>query len=263
MTDDGALLRDETPCAIDIASAGLPFRTERLLARERRSFPAMQAGLFSSGKGSVALAPPLTGGALARALASSEPGRAYAAAFLIGRCRARDVSVDTALTRRLEAGARAAAGGSDTGIEAAMSLVLRGELARGTGALRAVLAATPPSDDRYKAAFYLAQIGDPSGYPALVDTLHGAIPHYRLMALRHAAAFVPYDGRTVDGMVVDVRALLVERLSDPDDLVRSEVPFYLEELEVGDLRALLEPVQRTDPSTAVRAAAQMVLERNR
>ncbi len=243
-----------------ITDAGFPHRSEPLLARERRSFDSMVAFLFGAGKGD-APPQPLTAEALIQGLDAAEPGRAYTAAFLIGRCVARDPAVDRSLSQRLaEIASRAPE--PEVAIEAGMSLVLRGRIGRGREILQDALRASGPLGNQYKAAFYLAEMGDPSGYGALVRTLRGEIPHYRLMALRHALAFAPYDGRRVDGLLVDVRALLVERLADPDELVRCEVPFYLEELKVPDLRALLAPVARDDPAAAVRTAAQMVLERN-
>lgn len=249
-----------TSCDMRITDAGLPHRSELLLARERRSFGSMVGLLFSLGK-SDAPPPPVTVEALIRGLDSTEPARAYTAAFLIGRCVARDPAADHVLSQRLDELTRHAPE-PDVAIEAGMSLVLRGQTERGLPILRDALRASGPLGNQYKAAFYLAEMGDPSGYGAFVGTLHGEIPHYRLMALRHAAGFLPYDGQKVDGVRVDVRALLVEGLSDPEELVRSEVPFYLEELKVPDLRALLTPVERGDPAASVRTAAQMVLERN-
>lgn len=248
-----------TRCERHVVRAGLQHRTDVLLARERESFDAMVTRLFTLDKGEIT-PPPLTAEALERALVSDQPGRAYAAAFLIGRCRAKDPEVDTALTRRLEAIVDGPSD-SDVAVEAAMSLALRGDVARGRRALRAMLTSPDPLGDPYKAAFYLAQMGDPSGYGALVETLHSDIPHYRLMALRHVIAFAPYEGQEVEGATVDVRQLLVDRLADPDEMVRREVPFYLQELQVDDLRALLEPLAETDPSPSVRAAAQIVLGR--
>jgi HEAT repeat protein len=248
-----------TPCEMSLNAAGLPHRTELLLARERSSFPSMVGLLFSRDKGETET-PPLTAEALSMALDSKEPGRPYTAAFLIGRCRAQDPAADRMLTQRLEEVVDRSE--HDVVIEAAMSLALRGQADRARPILRAQLTSPDPLGNQYKAAFYLAQFGDPSGYPALVTTLHSDIPHYRLMALRHAVAFAPYDGQEVGGTRVDVRRLLVERLGDADELVRCEVPFYLEELGVRDLRSVLEPVENSDPSPMVRTAAHMVLERN-
>jgi HEAT repeat protein len=232
-----------------------------LLAREQRAFPSMAASLFTPGKGETTPRP-LAAEALDQALASKEPGRAYTAAFLIGRCQIQDTAVEKALTRRLEETLDGTPE-PDVAIEAAMSLALRGNVERGRQTLRALLNSPHPLGDQYKAAFYLAQMGDPSGYGALVKTLHSEIPHYRLMAMRHAIAFAPYGDQKVNDIVVDVRKLLVERLADPDELVRSEVPFYLEELQIPDLRTLLQPVEQHDPSPSVRTAARIVLDRNR
>ncbi len=203
----------------------------------------MAASLFTSDKGE-AVPPPLTAEALSQALGSSDPIKAYAAAFLIGRCKATNPTVDHL-------------------IEAAMSLVLRGKTKQGRQTLLNLLHSTTPLGDQYKAAFYLAQLGDTSGYGALLGALQSDIPHYRLMALRHALVFAQYDGQIVNGITIDVRKLLVDCLADPDEIVRSEVPFYLEELHPADLRTLLQPVERNDPSTTVRTAAWIVLDRNR
>jgi hypothetical protein len=253
-------MNDGTLCKMNLVSAGLPHRTELLLAREQQAFPSMVTSMFTLGKGEIT-PPPLSAEALDQGLASKEPARAYTAAFLIGRCRTRNTAVDSALTRRLEEFLEGTPE-PDVAIEAAMSLALRGNVERGRHTLRALLNSPDPLGDQYKAAFYLAQMGDPSGYGVLVKTLHNNIPHYRLMALRHAIAFMPYDGQKVNDVKVDVRRLLVERLADPDELVRSEVPFYLEELKISDLRRLLQPVEQHDPSPTVRTAARIVLDRN-
>ena len=244
---------------MNVVSAGLPYRTELLLARERQEFPSMVTSLFTLGKGE-STQHPLTADALAQALDSKEPVRAYAAAFLIGRCRTKDDAVNFTLTQRLE---KIIDGTPepDVAIEVAMSLALRGKVERGRQTLRDLLNSPHPLGDQYKAAFYLAQMGDPSGYETFVKTLHSEIPHYRLMALRHAIAFLPYEAQEFSDVEIDIRNLLLERLVDPDELVRSEVPFYLEELQISDLRKILEPVEQHDPSQLVRTAARIVLDR--
>ena len=251
------------PCHPYISSAGLPWRTAPLLDRERSAFDPMAATLLCGRPG------PLTLAQLSEALDSSLPGVAYTAAFLAGRCSAGDAGGDGALTDRLRALASSKGNGGDSpgapadvAIEAAMALVLRGDPAHGKAALVLRLRAPDPLGDQYKAAFYLAQLGDPSGYGALIDTLHSPIPHYRLMAVRHALAFAPYLGRRVATRRVDITSLLYERLADDDEMVRSEVPFYLEELAPPDLRGRLGQVELHDPSASVRIAARMVFDRN-
>jgi HEAT repeat protein len=211
---------------------------------------------------------PLTAEVITQALISKEPMKPYIAAYLIGRVRSDDSATDQSLTQSLqtlltqsEDGAKPATA-NDVFIEAAMSLALRGNIERAHKALLNLLHSKTPLGDQYKAAFYLAELGDSSGYPALLSTLQSDIPHYRLMALRHALAFVQYDGQTVSGQIINVLQLLTDRLHDPDPMVRSEVPFYLEELHPPNLRELLQPIRQNDPSPEVRAAASIVLDRN-
>ena len=215
----------------------------------------MVSSLFTTDKSEPDTPPPLTAEAITHALASTEPMRAYAAAYLTGRAKADDATVDQSLTQNLESlltksqeGAKPTTA-NDVLIEAAMSLALRGNIERAHTALLNLLHSPDP-------------LGDPSGYPAFLATLQSDIPHYRLMALRHALVFHQYDDQTVNGTTIDVLKLLTARLHDPDPLVRSEAPFYLEELHPPNLRDLLQPIEQTDPSPEVRTAARIVLDRN-
>ena len=228
----------------------------------------MVANLFTTGKSEPDTTPPLTAEALLPALTSTEPMRPFTAAYLIGRVRSDDAATDQSLTQSLETLLTQSQDGAnpttanDVLIEAAMSLALRGNIERAHKTLLNLLHSPDPLGDQYKAAFYLAELGDPSGYPALLATLQSNIPHYRLMALRHALAFHQYDGQPVKNTPIDVLQLLTARLKDPDPIVRSEVPFYLEELHPPNLRELLQPIEQSDPSHQVRTAARIVLDRN-
>jgi len=258
--DKGVAMSDETLCKMHLQSAGLSQRSEPLLKREQQAFSGMVKSLFTLSKAETG-SPPLTSKILINALTSKAPGRAYTAAFITGRCQTQDTGADNVLTQALEKVIEEVAE-PDVVIEAAMSLALRGNIEHSKQTLLARLNSPNPLGDQYKAAFYLAQMGDPSGYGVLVKTLRSDIPHYRLMAVRHAIAFVPYEAQKINNIKVDVRGLLVERLSDSDELVRSEVPFYLEELQVPDLRSLLQSVVQYDPAYSVRAAALIVLDRD-
>ncbi len=142
-----------------------------------------------------------------------------------------------------------------------MSVVLRGEVERGHRRLLQAAANPDPFADAYKASFFLAQLGDISAWSALVEQLSSKIGHFRLMALRHLAGFLPYEGRASGDGTIDVRVRLLAALKDPDPLVRQEVPFYLEEADVPNLRAALGPVASGDADPSVRTAAKMVLDR--
>jgi hypothetical protein len=146
-------------------------------------------------------------------------------------------------------------------IEAAMSLALRGEPEAARRALMPLVttyASTTP--ESYLAAFYLAQLGEPSGYPVMLEALRSENEHNRLMAVRRLIGFKPYDGQTVQGKAVDIRAELVERLGDPHPYVRVEVPYLLAEAGVEGLRELLFPVAEGDTDADVRQAAREVLD---
>lgn len=249
-------------CVRTIERLDLSARTELILARERGGFDSMLEvlrGDGGKGGGEVDPSPPSVA-ELDAAMRSAEPSKQYAAAFLAGRCRT-STAADATLTETLRQVMDDQATPADAAIEAAMALVLRGEPERGHGYLRRAAAKPDPFADPYKAAFFLAQLGDTSGWPAMVRTLASDVPHYRLMALRHLAGFLPFDGQDGDGVAIDVAARLRAGLADPDPMVRQEMPFYLEEARAPGLVELLGPVATGDPDPSVRTAARMVLDR--
>ncbi len=182
----------------------------------------------------------------------------YAAAFIVGRIQAGDAQpkLDAALRDLLQSHPEA-----DIAIEAAMSLALRGDLKNAQIALQQLLAAPESTGDEYKAAFYLAQMGDVSGYPCMLAAAQDEIPHYRLMALRHMLVYMPWQGIQMGDFVIDVQKTLVDALKDDAEMVRMEIPFLLEEIQLPGLKNLLETVRQNDDSEMVRDAANLVLER--
>lgn len=253
-------------CRPHIVAAGLPGRDDVILEREKNLYAPMVDRLMGqrSERSFEQAAASLTMQMLEEAFARRDAFALPAAAWLAGRCQP-DAPEDqqrlTALLRDLVESLP----GQDLDImarayiEAAMSLALRGEPEVARKALR--LLVSDASSDSYLAAFYLAQLGDPSGYPAIRQALRSSNEHTRLMAVRHLIAFKPYDGQQVGGDIVDVRAELVQRLKDHDPYVRVEVPYYLAEAGVEDLTELLRPVARDDEDQDVRYAAREVLER--
>lgn len=256
-----------TVCRPHITDAGLPCRGPLLLARDRGLYPDMVAALQGPGRGRGERREPAeaTVEAVAGALASPEPAVARAGAFVAGRSRAEDDDADrhlTELVTDLVQRSDPARLRSDAlpYVEAAMAVALRGDAAV---ARRALLPLVEPEGHRsmadWLAAFYLAQMGDPSGWPVLLDLLEGTDGFSRLMAARHLVGFVPFDGQVVDGRPVDVVARLAERLDDGDELVAVEVPGLL--LELGDPRAgdLVAAAAAGARHRAVRDAARAAL----
>ncbi|MBV9280120.1 MAG: hypothetical protein JOZ41_08580, partial [Chloroflexi bacterium] len=214
-------------CHADVAPAGLPHREDIILKRERNLFSSRVDQLMGRGKGeSEKRAESVPMKSLEDALAGRDATVLPAAAFLAGRCKPDAPEGPQKLTALLRdlldslpadnldimAGAY---------IEAAMSLALRGDQEVARQALTPLVTdGSSATSEAYLAAFYLAQLGDPSGYPAMVRALHSKSEHTRLMAARHLIAFKPYEGQTVGDRRVDVRAELAERLKDPSLYVR-------------------------------------------
>ena len=212
--------------AAQAGDAAMPQRSAVLLARERAGVLLLTSALLGPRVGRAEAVDAV------KALAATQAPRRYLGAFLAGRCAPADPDDERRLVRSLEQAATWSPQ-PDVAIEAAMSLVLRGRQQRGYDALQELLASSRPMGDQYKAAFYLAQFGDPSGYGALLAALRGPLAHYRLMAMRHLIAFLPFDGQLVDGRRVDVEAVLAERLTDPEPLVRAEAMSCLIELRAA------------------------------
>jgi hypothetical protein len=253
-------------CRPWIVDAGLPQRGDLILQRERNLYPLTISRLlgrrqeldFDEAAGL------LTMEMLESAFAGRQPAPLIAAAWLAGRCQPEDPRDQERLTALVGDFLRSVPSGNPgvlarPAIEAAMSLALRGDPGAGRDALVALLETAP--DESYLAAFYLAQLGDPSGYPAMLRALRHPNEHIRLMAARHLAAFKPFDGEVVSGVTVDVRSELLQRLRDHDAYVRIEMPYYLAEVDAEGLEDLLRPVARKDRNKQVRQAARDVLKR--
>ena len=251
---------NQASCDRSIEHLDLAARTDLILGRERGGFDSMLDVLRQSGKGVSESQPPLAVSELEAGFGSSEPSVQYAAAFLAGRCRV-EPAAGARVTEMLRALIDDPGAPTDVAIEAAMSLVLRGDRERGHKRLLRAAVNPDPFADAYKAAFFLAQLGDPSGWPAMVKSLSSDIAHFRLMALRHLAGFLPHEAKTVGDATINVRTRLLAALADPDPLVRQEMPFYLEEAAVPNLRAVLAPVAKGDTDASVRNAAEIVLNR--
>lgn len=235
----------------------IPYRTEALLQREKLSFwPMMgELGLDSAAAYEKDEQIYLK---LKDALGSTETWKAYTSAFLIGRLKLNSKTLNDKLIvesmLQLKKEKRC-----DVAIELSMSIALQGNVDFGIRNLRLLLENPEPLEDQYKAAFYLAQFGDLSGFEIFKKTLSDDIPHIRLMAMRHLLGFSPFDGQKVNGQVIQTSELLKKFIHDSDESIRSEVPFYLKEMKVKNWRTILKNLIETDSSETVINAAKMAL----
>jgi len=142
-----------------------------------------------------------------------------------------------------------------------MSVALRGDPEAARRALTPLVTEYASTmSESHLAAYYLAQLGDPVGWPTMLECLNNKNnEHVRLMATRRLIAFLPYDGQTVQGKVVDVRGELVQRLKDRESYVRVEVPGLLAEAGVEGLEELLRSTAKRGKKRDVRRAAREVL----
>jgi len=224
-------------------------------------------GIWSRGeRPSDDLSEKLTMQMLKRAFAQRDPMKLPAAAFLAGRCQPDVPALQEELTELLRNLVESLPVDNlgimdEEYIEAAMSLALRGEPDTARQALVPLVTDYASSTTRsYLAAFYLAQLGDVTGYPAMLAAVRNTSEHTRLMAARHLIGFRPFDGKSIQGNVVDVRAELVRCLKDQDPYVRREIPYLLAEMSAEGLRELLRPVAEGDTDEAVSQAARDVLD---
>jgi|GEM_PF-2841558 len=250
----------DRPCEPDIRRADLPKRTAQTLERERSLWHPMARRLVQGPgeRGDGAEAVTVTARTLLGHL-DVDADDAEAAAFLAGRCTVGDEATDGKLTAALAALVESSAEGPAR-TEAAMALALSGRADEGRAALRDLAASTSPFDESYRAAAYLVQFDDPSGFPAVQRAVAGEIGHFKIMALRTVTLWEPYDGRELDSTTIDVGAVVRSCAEDEDALVRREVPAQLEHLALPDRRALLEKLAR-DPDSGVQSAAKEALER--
>jgi hypothetical protein len=114
-------------------------------------------------------------------------------------------------------------------IEAAMALGLLGYPDVARERLRAVTngGGVGTSYDQL-AAFYLAQLGDASGWPVMRSALHADDPVIRHDAGRLLLGFASYDGERVGRDRIEVRAALNELANDRT--FAKEIPHLLDEL---------------------------------
>lgn len=267
-------------CHPHIVDEGFPQRGEKILSREQRMYPVMVSELSKKGSddneffdddgdfdrdltGKTQI---LTMEMLETAFLSQNPKGLPSASFLAGRCQPEileDRERLTALLKETFASlpVNALRDKAVAYIEMAMSLALRGEVEIAKDALQQVVTKKITAAGYVDlAAFYLAQLGDLSGYPAMLEALDSKNEFNRLMATRHLIGFQPYDGQTIDGHKVDIKAAFIKQLDDVNEYVQDEVPFLMAEAEIEGLREILENFCERDISERASESAQAVID---
>jgi len=240
-------------CEVALGPSGLPYRTPSLIEGERgqlRVYAHYLAGTSARGRSDAV--PPIALKDVERALSAKGSAFQREAAFVAGRCQGATPETDARLTKLLldlTDGARP----SPTVTEAAMALVLRGERDRGVAALKQALLGGAGSE-AWRAAGYLAQLGDLSGWGTLEALAHDAAPDTRLGALEAALSFVGLPQGP------NVPALVAGALKDPDVGVRRAAPRLLVAAGHPEAPALLRALAADDPSEEVRLFANHALK---
>lgn len=270
-------------CHPHIVDAGFPQRGKKILSREQKMYPVMVSELSkkaSDGSDDDEFFDDdgdfdndLTGGMkiltmemLEKAFLSQISKSLPSASFLAGRCQPELLEDQERLTGLLKQTfaslpVNALRDKAVAYIEMAMSLALRGEVETAKDALQQVVTKKITSVGYIDlAAFYLAQLGDPSGYPAMLESLNNKNEFNRLMATRHLIGFQPYDGQTVGEHSVDIKAAFIKQLDDVNSYVQEEVPFLMAEAEIDGLREILENFCKRDISERASESAQAVID---
>jgi hypothetical protein len=216
-------------CRIRLESDGLRGRTQAVMNRERERFEQAVEDVHGVDPDvhidpiEPEMGPPLPVDVLLESLAGpTGDRRTAAAAFVAGRCTTDDVKLDdnirdavAALVSSIDRSERLGPN-ARTFVEAVMAIGLLGEPDKAIELFSAQLAnAEFRSVADSRAAGYLAQFGDPAGYPVLLDDLHQTgSAQVRMQALEDLLAFAPYNGELVGEAVIDVNGELRRAIND-------------------------------------------------
>lgn len=116
-------------------------------------------------------------------------------------------------------------------VEAALALARLGETEEALPLLRTELRGEFFADAPLRAARALAVLGDPSGWPRVLEALDSPLPSNRMEAIAVLPSFVPFDGQEVDGQRIEVRSRLRQAAEDSEELLRQDARTALETIE--------------------------------
>ncbi|UZN03747.1 HEAT repeat domain-containing protein [Cellulomonas sp. S1-8] len=113
-------------------------------------------------------------------------------------------------------------------VDAAYALARQGDLAAVAALQDALERPVGPYLSPLTAAGYLAQLGDPVGYPLVRDALGDVDRAVNMLACKQLLFFLPLDGRTGGATTVDAAALFTRAFADPDPDIGEQARAELE-----------------------------------
>jgi HEAT repeat protein len=111
------------------------------------------------------------------------------------------------------------------------------------------------ADAPLRAARALAVLGDPQGYPRVIEAQASELPSNRLDAVAVLPAFLPYQGKTVDSTTIDAIGALIEASHDAEPLIRRDALVKLARLNDSRAKETLQAALK-DPDKDVRELAR-------
>jgi HEAT repeat protein len=144
-------------------------------------------------------------------------------------------------------------------VEAAMSLALLQE-GSGIPALIDLLDGDILTGAPITAAGYLADLGDPRGFPVILKALNSEFTGNRLIAAVKIKYFLQYHNQMINGVKTDLFPIIKTALSDPDPKVRRELLYKLARLHDPRSSFLLSAVSLSDTNEEVRHLARRLLD---
>lgn len=168
---------------------------------------------------------PATPQAWRRTLATGDPANQVEAAFLLGE--ATQGELDPATIDALTAALTSAS--ARIRVEVAYALARHGDAPDARAVLEHELRGAFFADAPVRAAWALAQLGDPRGYPRVIEALHSELPSIRMEAVavlpEYAALADPHSDPPIDPVTA-----LTCVLDDPEEMLRADARAALDRL---------------------------------
>jgi HEAT repeat protein len=144
-------------------------------------------------------------------------------------------------------------------VEAALALARIGDLETSLPILKRELKGEFFQDAPLRAARALYLLGDPTGYPRVVEALDSEFPSNRMEAIAVLPSFLSNEGQTVGGQRVDPLERLIRAAGDPEPLLRRDALKALAAIDDPRAAEAVRLAAKTDPDPQVREYAQQLM----